>query len=95
MKLLSLKKSDRKDKEFVAEFDDGKKVHFGTGSNYVLNKKKTPVDRKNYIARHSKNPLEKDALKNPRSAARLSMDLLWNTRNLNTNISLYKKKYNF
>ena len=43
MKLLSVKKSDRKDKEFVAEFDDGKKVHFGTGSNYVLNKKKTPV----------------------------------------------------
>ena len=35
MKLLSVKKSDRKDKEFVAEFDDGKKVHFGTGSNYV------------------------------------------------------------
>ena len=95
MKLLSVKKSDRKNKEFVAEFDDGKKVHFGTDSNYVLNKRKTPVDRKNYIKRHSQNPLEKDALKNPRSAARLSMDLLWNTRNLNTNISIYKKKYNF
>ena len=94
MKLISVKKSDRKEKEFVAEFSDGKKVHFGTGSNYVLNKRKTPKDRMNYIARHSKNPLEKEALKNYRSPARLSMDLLWGTRSLNTNIANYKKKYN-
>lgn len=95
MKLLSVKKSDRKDKEFVAEFDDGKKVHFGTDSNFVLNPKKTLRHKQNYIKRHSQNPLEKKALKDPRSPARLSMDLLWNTRNLNTNISIYKKKYNF
>ena len=93
MKLISVKKSDRKNKEFVAEFSDGKKVHFGTSSNYVLNKRKTPKDRMNYIKRHSENPLEKDALKNYRSPARLSMDLLWNTRNLEKNIREYKKKY--
>tara|TARA_E500000318_G_scaffold28651_1_gene28749 strand:+ start:174 stop:464 length:291 start_codon:yes stop_codon:yes gene_type:complete len=94
MKLLSVKKSSNKGKEFVAEFSDGKKVHFGTGSNFVLNPKKSVKDRQNYIKRHSMNPLEKDALKNYRSPARLSMDLLWgDSRNLETNIRAYKKKY--
>lgn len=93
MKLLKVEKSDRKNKEFVAIFSDDKKVHFGTKSNYVLNKKKTPKDRMNYIKRHSENPLEKKALKDYRSPARLSMDLLWNTRSLDKNIKEYKKKY--
>ena len=93
MKLLKVEKSKRKNKEFVAIFSDGKQVHFGTQSNFVLNPKKTLRHKQNYIKRHSENPLEKKALKDPRSAARLSMELLWNTRSLSKNIEEYKKKY--
>ena len=96
MKLLRVERSPNKGKRFMAVFDDGKKVHFGTDSNFVLNKRKTRKDRQNYIKRHSQNPLEKDALKNPRSPARLSMDLLWGqSRSLDENIRAYKNKYNY
>ncbi len=95
VKLLEVKESNNKNKKLVAIYDDNKKVHFGTDSNYVYNKSKTDKDRENYIKRHSMNPLEKDALKNPRTPATLSMELLWGkSRSLKSNIRTYKKKYN-
>ena len=98
MKLTQVVKSNRKNKKLKAVFtlpdNSTKSVHFGTDSNYVFNKNKTNRDRENYISRHSQNPLEKAALKNKMSPARLSMDLLWGkSRSLQTNIKTYKKKY--
>lgn len=93
VKLLEVKESTNKNKKLMAVYDDGKKVHFGTDSNYVYNPKKTDKDRLDYIKRHSMNPLEKEALTKPRTPATLSMELLWGkSRKLETNIRAYKKK---
>ena len=95
VKLLEVKESTNKNKKLMAVYDDGKKIHFGTSSNYVYNKNKTDKDRVNYIKRHSANPLEMEALTKPRTPATLSMMLLWGrSRSLNANIRDYKKKYN-
>lgn len=95
VKLLEVKESTNKNKKLMAVYDDGKKIHFGTNSNFVYNKSKTEKDRENYIKRHSANPLEKEALTKPRTPATLSMALLWGkSRSLTANIRAYKKKYN-
>ena len=96
MKLLSVEKVGG-NKEYKAVFEkDNKKIirRFGTKNNFVGLGNKTEKDRKNYIARHSKNPLEKEALKDPTTPARLSMSLLWGqSKSINKNIEEYKKRY--
>tara|TARA_R110000772_G_scaffold153090_1_gene264041 strand:+ start:234 stop:521 length:288 start_codon:yes stop_codon:yes gene_type:complete len=93
MKLESIERISGK-KEFKAVFrkDNGKTktTQFGTGSNYVLNPKKTLGDRKNYIARHKVN----EDFDSPTTAGSLSRHILWgNSRNIDKNISLFKKKF--
>lgn len=96
MKLISVEKVGKR-KEYKAIFEkDNKKIirRFGTKNNYVGLGNKTEKDRLNYISRHSKNPLEKEALKDPSTPASLSMGLLWGkSKNINNNIEKYKKKY--
>lgn len=96
MKLLKVEKTGG-NKEYKATFKkDNKEIvrRFGTKNNYVGEGNKTEQDRKNYIARHSKNPLEKKALKDPTTPASLSMELLWGkSKNIQKNIKDYKKKY--
>ena len=90
---MKIEKSDRKEKRFVAIFDNGKKIHFGFkgGSTYIDHKDK--VKRKNYIARHEVN--EKQFYKDPYRPATLSRFLLWgDATNLNQAIKDYKKKFN-
>ena len=95
-KLLSVEKTGGK-KEYKATFSkDGKQFirRFGTKNNFVGRGNKTEQDRKNYIARHSKNPLEKSALNDPTTPASLSMGLLWGeSKSINKNIRAYKNKY--
>jgi hypothetical protein len=98
MKLDSVKPSPRPDKKLQATFtkDDGrtKTVHFGTDSNFVFNPRKTVRDRKNYRKRHRASKFEAKALKNPDSAATLSMELLWgDSRSLEKNIAAYRRKW--
>lgn len=90
MKLLSVKKSTRKGKKLMAEFDDGTTTHFGaTGyDDYTLKKDKDQRDR--YRARHASG---KNA--NAKSADALAYHLLWGeSTSLQQNIKDYKKKYN-
>tara|TARA_R110000744_G_scaffold289315_1_gene400209 strand:- start:132 stop:407 length:276 start_codon:yes stop_codon:yes gene_type:complete len=90
---MKIEKSDRKEKRFVAIFDNGKKIHFGFkgGSTYIDHKDK--VKRKNYIARHEVN--EKQFYKDPYRPATLSRFILWgDATNLNQAIKDYKKKFN-
>lgn len=94
MKLLSVKRTGGR-KEFTAKFEkeNGKTLtrHFGTSSNYVLNKNKTKQDRENYIKRHRVN----ENFDDPTTAGSLSRHLLWgNSRSLNRNISDFKKRFN-
>jgi len=93
-----VKPSPRPDKKLQATFtkDDGrtKTVHFGTDSNFVFNPRKTVRDRKNYRKRHRASKFEAKALKNPDSAATLSMELLWgDSRSLEKNIAAYRRKW--
>ena len=93
MKLESITRISGK-KEFKAVFrkENGKTktTQFGTGSNFVLNNKKTLDDRKNYIARHRVN----EDFNDPTSAGSLSRHLLWgDSRNLQQNINSFKRKF--
>lgn len=99
MKLENISNSERPDKKLKAIFtkENGRTrtVHFGTDSNYVFNDKKTIRDRKNYRKRHKAMRYEANALKRADTPATLSMDLLWgDSRNLQTNITQYKNKWN-
>ncbi len=90
---MKVEKSNRKNKRYVAIFNDGERIHFGFkgGSTYLDHKDKTK--RKNYIARHE--VLEKKFYNDPKRASTLSRFILWgNSSNLKEAIEQYKKKYN-
>ena len=95
MKLLSVKKSDKPEKKYVANFQDrekSKKIYFGSAGmdDYLTTKDKAQRDR--YRAR-TKSVYNKAP---PVSASRLAGDILWgNSTSLNENIKSYKKKYGF
>ncbi len=90
---MKVEKSNRKNKRFVAIFNDGDKVHFGFkgGSTYIDHKDKEK--RKNYRARHEVN--EKQCYNDPKRPATLSRFILWGeATNLNQAIKDYQKKFN-
>lgn len=95
MKLESIKRTPTERKEFKAiyKLDNGssKTVRFGTASNYVLNKNKTDLDRKNYIKRHQ----VRENFDNPLTAGALSRHLLWgDSRSLKKNVDDFKTRFN-
>ena len=90
---MKVEKSNRKNKRFVAIFNNGERIHFGFkgGSTYIDHKDKEK--RKNYIARHE--VLEKKFYNDPRRPATLSRFILWgDATNLNQSIKDYEKKFN-
>tara|TARA_R100000773_G_C4191841_1_gene97485 strand:+ start:664 stop:939 length:276 start_codon:yes stop_codon:yes gene_type:complete len=90
---MKVEKSNRKNKRFVAIFNDGDKVHFGFkgGSTYIDHKDKEK--RKNYRARHEVN--EKKFYNDPKRPATLSRFILWGeATNLNQAIKDYENKFN-
>lgn len=90
---MKIEKSTRKEKRFVAIFDNGKKIHFGFkgGSTYIDHKDKEK--RKNYRKRHEVN--EKKFYNDPYRPATLSRFILWGeATNLNQAIKDYEKKFN-
>ena len=90
MKLLSVKKSNRKGKKLMAEFDDGTTSHFGFlgSSTYIDHKDDKKKDA--YIARHKVNENWND----PKSAGALSRYILWNKTTQSASISDFKKRFN-
>lgn len=95
MKLLRVERTPNQSKAFNAVFrlDDGKekRVKFGTSSNYVLNPDKTKKDRENYLKRHK----VRENWSDPLTAGSLSKHILWGeSRNLNKNITAFKKRFN-
>ena len=88
--LIDVKKSDRKDKRYVATFKNGKKTHFGLdgGQTYLDHKDKDK--RQAYRARHKKDLDTRD----PYRAGYLSYWLLWGeATNLREAIKKYNKKF--
>ena len=90
---MKVEKSNRKNKRFVAIFNNGERIHFGFkgGSTYIDHKDKEK--RKNYRARH--DVLEKKFYNDPKRPATLSRFILWGeATNLNQAIKDYEKKFN-
>lgn len=86
---MLIRPSKRKDKRFEAIFEDNTKINFGLkgGSTYIDHGDKKKKD--NYIKRHQ---VREDWTKiNPGSMSRW---ILWETGNIGTNISNFKKKFN-
>ena len=94
MKLVSVSKSDRLQKKYVATFDLGnktKKVHLGQKDSSTYLDHKDDKKRDAYLARHKVNENWGDAT----SAGSLSRHLLWGTTtSLSENIKLFKKRFN-
>lgn len=100
MKLISVKKSTRDRKKWMAEFceckgescckkEQRKVVHFGqeNADDYTIGA--TDQQRENYRARHASGKTAK-----PDTADALSYYILWNSKSRTKNIKDYKKKFN-
>tara|TARA_R100000697_G_scaffold29999_1_gene40013 strand:+ start:1300 stop:1572 length:273 start_codon:yes stop_codon:yes gene_type:complete len=89
MKLIDIKKSNRKNKKWVAEFDNGDKIHYGDSRYLDFTIGATEKQKEAYLARHDK---EKNQPAN--TAGALSYHILWQSRSMKKNIESFKKKYN-
>ena len=88
--LKDIYKSNRKNKRFVAIFENGKKIHFGLdgGSTYIDHH--DIKKRFNYLKRHEVNEEWDD----PYKAGTLSSYLLWgNHKSLKENIKEFNKVF--
>jgi hypothetical protein len=94
MKIVSLEKSNRKDKKYVVLLDDGKSYHFGLKNSISYVEGATKQKRDAFLARHLNNPLEKKLIENlVPSPALFSTYLLWNTPSLENNIKLLNRMF--
>jgi len=86
---VRIEKSKRKNKRFVAIFEDGRKTHFGLrgGSTYIDHQDKTK--RKNYLKRH----VVRENWDDFQSAGSLSRFLLWDLPTFNASLKKYKKRF--
>ena len=94
MKLLSVKKSDKLTKKYVASFklDNGKekKVSFGAKgyTDYALSKDDARKER--YLNRHR----ARENWNDPLTPGALSRWILWNKKTLKSSIADFKKTFN-
>jgi len=101
LKLLSIKRSPKKDKKLVATFCRSgriKQIHFGAAgyANYCGPSGKgkdchnSAERRKRYLARHK----SRENFNKPDSAGSLSAHILWGKGSVSSNISAFKRKFN-
>lgn len=88
---MYITQSTRKDKRYMAVFDNNKKINFGLkdGSTFIDHGDKNKRDA--YIKRHQVN----ENFNDPYTAGALSRWILWgDSKNINNNINFFKKKFN-
>lgn len=90
MKLLSIKKSTRPTKKYMAEFDNGKITHFGASGYQDFILSGSEAKKKAYIARHSAT----ESFRNPTDASTLARYILWNKPTLSASIADFKNRFN-
>lgn len=99
LKLLSIKKSPKKDKKYVATFSNEngkiKQVHFGAKGyqNYggIGNERHLDTIRKQrYISRHKK----REDWSRPDTAGSLSRYILWNKETFKESVEDYRRRFN-
>jgi len=94
MKIVSLEKSNRKDKKYKVVMSDGKEYHFGLKGAITYVEGATKQKRDAFLARHLNNPLEKKLIENViPSPALFSVYLLWNTPSLDENIKILNRLF--
>ena len=89
VKLLSVTKSDRAGKKFVAKFDDGTQTHFGAAGYEDFTTHGDEARKKRYLDRHRANENWNDY----KSAGSLSRWILWNKKSLRESIQDYKQRF--
>jgi hypothetical protein len=90
--IVTIKRSDRKNKKFVAIINEKEKVHFG-GSGYAdFTVHKDEKKRKHYIARH-KGLKENWGVTGIKTAGFWSRWLLWNKESLEDSRKDIEKKF--
>ena len=90
MKLLSIKKSTRGDKKWMAKFDDGTTTHFGAVGYGDYTTTGDKDKRSAYRSRHRKDLDTGD----PTRAGFLSYYILWGEhKDIKKNIADYKTKF--
>lgn len=94
--ILSIEKSTRTGKRFMAKYKDGDKekvVHFGSEGATTYLDGASDITRENYLKRHLANKTEKYNITNLIiSPSLLSAKLLWGaTRSLETNLKALNK----
>jgi hypothetical protein len=87
MNVITISKSNRKGNKLVAEFPDGKRVHFGASGYSDYTRHKDPVRKANYLARHSGDPTSL------RTAGGLARDILWSKPSLSEAVRYAEKKH--
>jgi len=93
MKLLYVRRSDRKGKKFVAKFslDNGSErtVHFGSVVSTTFSEGASESKKSAYLARHK----VRENWNDPLSAGALSRWIAWNKRSLRASIADFKKRF--
>jgi len=90
VKLISVTKSDRKGKKFVAKFDDGTQTHFGAAGFEDFTTHGDEERKQRYLDRHRANENWGDY----KSAGSLARYILWNKPSLSESIADYKRRFN-
>lgn len=83
--------STRKDKRFMAVFNNGKVIHFGAKFGNTFIDHKDNKKKENYIKRHSKL---NENWNDPYTAGTLSRFILWEKPTLNESVKFYINKFN-
>lgn len=92
---MKLKPSTRKNKKYMAIFDDGTVTHFGGlgYQDYTTYYKKDPSlarsKRNQYIRRHGAT----ESWKDPKAASTLSRYILWEKPQIKNALAAYKRKF--
>lgn len=93
LKLLSIKKSNRQGKKYMATFRMAtgrtKTIHFGASGMSDYTKHKDLARQKRYLNRHS----SRENWKDPTTAGALSRWVLWNKPSLKASIADYRRRF--
>jgi hypothetical protein len=95
VKLISITKSSRPEKKYMALFDMGgrtKLVHFGASGYDDYTITNDPVRKALYIARHAKK--EDWTASGVTTSGALSRWVLWNKKTLSASIADFKSRFN-
>ncbi len=92
LSLISIKKSPKKDKKYVASFCKNgriKQTHFGAKGMSDYTKHKDKQRKSRYIQRHK----SRENWRDPTSAGALSRYILWGKPSFRASVTDYKKRF--